>query len=126
MTNDCITKCHLGLQPLFVGTNQMNSLFKTMEVKSDTTLKGPRCTNSTRPTSDRCAATEQDQLVGVVIVASVPVDMVLDGPGDVLGFGSVSPLVTNFCIDPVMTRNPQATARFVLDLIVNYTMKLMY
>ena len=33
-------------------------------------------------------------------------DMLLDGPGDVLGAGSVSPLVTNFSIDPVMTRNP--------------------
>ena len=32
--------------------------------------------------------------------------MVLDGPSDELGAGSVSPLVTNFSIDPVMTRNP--------------------
>ena len=30
-------------------------------------------------------------------------DMVLDGPGDVLGAGSVSPLVTKFSTDPVMT-----------------------
>ena len=30
-------------------------------------------------------------------------DMELHGPGDVLGAGSVSPLVTNFSIDPVMT-----------------------
>ena len=33
-------------------------------------------------------------------------DMVLDGPGDVLGAGSLSPLVTNLSIEPVMTRNP--------------------
>ena len=33
-------------------------------------------------------------------------DMVFNGPGYVLGFGSMSPLVTNFSIDPVMTRNP--------------------
>ena len=32
-------------------------------------------------------------------------DMVLDGPGAILGAGSVSPLVTNFSIDSVMTRN---------------------
>ena len=30
----------------------------------------------------------------------------LDDPGDVLGAGSVSPLVTNFSIDPVRRRNP--------------------
>lgn len=35
------------------------------------------------------------------------VDVVLDdGPCDVLGDGSMSPFVTNFSIDPVMTRNP--------------------
>ncbi|KAE8284418.1 Disks large-associated protein 5 [Larimichthys crocea] len=32
--------------------------------------------------------------------------MLLDVPGDVLGAGSMSTLVTNFSIDPVMTRNP--------------------
>ena len=38
--------------------------------------------------------------LGVVIVA-VPVDMMLDGPDDVLGVGSMSPLVTIFSIDLV-------------------------
>ena len=97
-------------------------------MKSDTTLKGPRCTNSTRSTSDRCAghrAGSTGCALGVVILASlaeemlldgpgdmlgaaafVPVDMVLDGPGDVLGIGSVSPLVANCSIDHVMTKKP--------------------
>ena len=33
-------------------------------------------------------------------------DMVLDGLDDMLGTVRVSPLVTNFSIDPVMIRNP--------------------
>ena len=36
-------------------------------------------------------------------------DMVLDGPGDMLGAGSVSPVVTNFSIDPVRRRKPSYT-----------------
>ena len=32
--------------------------------------------------------------------------MVFDGPGDVLGTDSVSPLLTNVSIEPVMTKNP--------------------
>ena len=33
-------------------------------------------------------------------------DTGLDGPGEVLGFGCVSPWMTNFSFDTVMTRNP--------------------
>ena len=48
----------------------------------------------------------QPQQDSLHLVNFITDDMVLDGPGDILGFGSVSLLVTNFSIDPVMTRNP--------------------
>ena len=88
-------------------------------MKSDTTLKGPRCTNSTRSTSDKFAGQRAGSTgcaLGVVIVASVPVVYLIDGPGDLLGAAvSVEMLLllegpddvlTNFSIDPVMVRNP--------------------
>ena len=40
-----------------------------------------------------------------MIVACEAEEMLLDGSGDVLGAGSMSSLVTNFSIDPFMTRN---------------------
>lgn len=44
--------------------------------------------------------------VGVAIVASASDQKVLGGCGDEPGAGSVSSLVTNCSVDPVMTRNP--------------------
>lgn len=106
----------------FINRNKSNEQpLSTMEVKSDTTLKS---TNSTRSTSDKCAghrAVSTGCALGVVI-ASVDKEMLPDGPGDMLGAGSVSRLVTNCSIDDVI-HHTSRLLRFVLVLMVNYTMK---
>ena len=78
-----------------------------------------------RSTSDRCAghrAGSTGCVLEVVIVASVAEDMLLDGPCDILGGGSVSPLVTNFSIDPVMTRNP--SYKQIIEICFGFNGKL--
>ena len=54
-------------------------------------------------------------------------DRVLDGPGDVLGAGSMSPFVTNFSNDSVMTSiaSYKQIIKICLVLMVDYTVKRM-